>query len=125
MSKYKAMKFEVGGTEHSKAIQERLFALGYKWNGGATVLYADDPYLYTTYDGYIASGSGCWAYQKDPAEAHTLDSLYKKERKTLKVPTLEDRLVYADKFLMVGCQTIEREDAITIARWILEVTKDD
>lgn len=30
---HKAMKFRVKNPEHSKAIQERLFEMGYKWSG--------------------------------------------------------------------------------------------
>lgn len=50
----KNMKFRVKDEEHSKSIQDALFAAGYTWAPGeAEHMYTDAPYLFANVDGYI------------------------------------------------------------------------
>lgn len=52
------IKFKVKDEEHSKAIQETLFAAGYKWMVGSdTVLYTTAPYLYASENGTLMHGT--------------------------------------------------------------------
>lgn len=51
----KAMKFRVKDEQHSKEIQEALFAAGYGWGGRKTTAVENEekPFLYAEKDGYI------------------------------------------------------------------------
>lgn len=55
---HKAMKFRVKNPDHSKAIQERLFEMGYKWFcNGKKVSHQNAFYLVTTDYGNIEYGT--------------------------------------------------------------------
>ena len=55
MSKFKAMKFRVDNPEHSKAIQEVLFELGYTWDilDNNNICYLKSPFLFAEAHGAI------------------------------------------------------------------------
>ena len=55
----KAMKFRVKDAEHSKKIQEALFAEGYNWWSGSKVQpqYLDADFLYANENGSMAFGT--------------------------------------------------------------------
>lgn len=70
MSDFKAMKFKVNSPEHSKAIQEKLFEMGYKWGNkiGQTVSFVDQGCLYVNSDGQVLysaddAGTYSWFYR--------------------------------------------------------------
>lgn len=56
---FKAMTFIVQNPEHSKAIQERLFEMGYKWKGEKVprIESTDYAFLYANSDGTIQRDS--------------------------------------------------------------------
>lgn len=57
--KFEKMKFEVWNEDHSRAIQEELFKLGYRWfRGGSTLSYFYACYLFVDESGYISCVQG-------------------------------------------------------------------
>lgn len=74
----KNMKFRVHNKAHSKAIQERLFELGYKWVVGDTsIAHLECPFLFV--DSYGNLTFSFWRESFDLCESDytTLDDLYK------------------------------------------------
>ena len=66
MSEFKDMKFRVDNAEHSEAIQEVLFKLGYSWrNGESMVSLTDKPFLFA-----YKSGSIYYWHEADYFESH-------------------------------------------------------
>ena len=60
------LKFAPKSPEHSQAIQEKLFSLGYKWRGGVeSTTNTNKKYLYTYCDGEITqSDDDVWYVEK-------------------------------------------------------------
>lgn len=72
------MKFIVHNKAHSKAIQEKLFELGYRWSqSGNNVSYTGMERLYTTDGSCIFGGARCGVADASPRyRLTTLDELY-------------------------------------------------
>ena len=72
----KDMKFKVHSPEHSKAIQERLFELGYEWSSGLLVCKN------TNRGDLCVTTNGTIHYNPEHTEGKwdTLDDLYKMEK---------------------------------------------
>lgn len=77
----KEMKIRIYSPEHSKAVQERLFEMGYSWvKGGKTLIEREVMYyIATNKDSFLSRGSkGMWeGYKNDGRPECTLDDLYK------------------------------------------------
>ena len=67
--KFENLRFEINNPEHSEAIQERLFDLGYSWGGLTEFAYTDSPYLYCYTDGNIY-------YSYSPSPNHPNEKSY-------------------------------------------------
>lgn len=80
----KAMKFIVHSKEHSIALQNKLFELGYEWMSGKkepfTICNID--FLYTDEEGYITHNSDVIRFNDDKGIKSTLDDLYKMAEET-------------------------------------------
>ncbi len=105
------LKFRVHSPEHSKAIQERLFELGYKWcSGDIKAICTELPFLFADNDGTIGHGSilDYFNAQLNHKET-TLDKTY--EMTALKKIRLNSdyEAIIKDGFVEVGCQKIEFE----------------
>jgi hypothetical protein len=61
--KFENLRFEINNPEHSEAIQERLFDLGYSWQGQSEFAHTDSPYLFCYIDGNIY-------YSNSPSPTH-------------------------------------------------------
>lgn len=73
----KDMKFRVHSPEHSKAIQEKLFELGYEWAmTGYKINSSNMGFVYAR-EGVMIHGNGSEAYINSPLPETTLDDLYK------------------------------------------------
>lgn len=74
---HKAMKFRVKNPEHSKAIQERLFEMGYKWFGEhrAAVEKTKHPFLYADSNLDIFYGNTEELFDKEPNTETTLEEI--------------------------------------------------
>lgn len=101
----KAMKFRVHSPEHSEAIQERLFKLGYSWFSGKNTQFQDKPFLYTKKNGYVLHDGALEVFLKEDAIQTTLDDLYKMTAPII-VQLNDDYIatIYKDsKTVEVGC----------------------
>lgn len=82
MSTFKAMKFRVDNPEHSQAIQEALFKLGYTWAcgwGNNDVRYLESPFLFAETQGVImhcSTEDGLLFYLEDKNTETTLVELH-------------------------------------------------
>lgn len=62
---FKNMKIRIKDEEHSKAVQEALFALGYRWvPNGFQVAHTEKDYLLTWSEGDITYGDIGWGREK-------------------------------------------------------------
>ncbi len=73
----KAMKFRVENEQHSKAIQEALFGLGYHWNSymnhmDQNVMNTSSEFLYCYEDGRITCGFEVDWFKSHTNEEHQL-----------------------------------------------------
>ncbi len=82
----KEMKFRVHNEEHSKAIQDKLFELGYDWGGENKTSYIEDEFDPKVSVGFLysyAAGLLGWdevshrGFKKDERKETALDELYK------------------------------------------------
>ena len=71
------MKFKIKNEAHSKAIQERLFEMGYKWSDNGYSIMSDNSYDYlgANSDMTLSFLVGEFSYYKPT----TLDELYEKK----------------------------------------------
>lgn len=86
----KTMKFRVNNSQHSAAIQTKLFELGYMWSMvSKTPKHMDKPYLFATDKGSITHGDN-WSYFKNQGfTEYTLEDLLKENKSmifTIKSP---------------------------------------
>jgi len=74
----KAMKFRVKNEEHSKAIQERLFEMGYRWeyDGNGTLIPDGVKGIYAHTDGCLSFSILGDNFNNKPHLECTLDDLY-------------------------------------------------
>lgn len=73
--KIRDCKFRIYGPEHSKAVQEALFARGYKWGmNGDAVSHTDGRWIYAHDDGVLTYVG--YDFPNDGTNAATLDDLY-------------------------------------------------
>lgn len=102
----KELKFRVYSKEHSKAIQEVLFKLGYSWIGYQDIKYTYGSYLYVESDGCIMHGQEKDFFNTDLSKESTLDELYKmlnEERFELELNDSHTAVIKND-VVKVGCQ---------------------
>jgi len=94
---FKAMKFNIGNNPSlCKAIQKRLFKLGYEWVDGTTVQFPNALYLYGHSDGrisYTDSPTSSW-FEDQPHTEIDIEWMKPKERKTIEVG---DKTYYEDE----------------------------
>ena len=100
----KDLKFKVKNEAHSKAIQERLFKLGYEWRAhGLKPSYLDEPYVYASESGYITYGITLEIYQKEEEVETTLDELFEETKEIVIELNSEYKAIITD-VVKVGCQ---------------------
>ena len=124
----KEMKFRVHSKEHSKAIQERLFELGYGWMGylKKELMCLHEQHLFTDKSGCLTYTNEANYFNGHHAEETTLDDLFKiKENPTLEVRGLEYEIEIKEANVHVGCQVIAKQDARKIANFFLEHIKEE
>jgi hypothetical protein len=83
--KFENLRFEINNPEHSEAIQERLFDLGYSWGGLTEFAYTDSPYLYCYTDGNIY-----YSYSPSPNHPNKGSNLRYLESKLEKLKPTEE-----------------------------------
>ncbi len=83
----KDLKFRVRNEAHSKAIQERLFELGFTWAGyeDRELRHLKQPFLFK-YKNSIAWGNDRIGFNTHPHTETTLDDLYNDEFLKAKQP---------------------------------------
>jgi hypothetical protein len=78
MSQFRGMKIKIYNKDHSVAVQNELFRLGYKWASGDTVpLYPDTPYLFTHQGGRITHNHCSRSFAENARSYTTLEDLKK------------------------------------------------
>ena len=76
MSNFKNMKFRVESPEHSKAIQELLFELGYEWcSSGKEYLFFNEKFLFTHKSGQITYDKSTSVFKDNEGQERTLFDL--------------------------------------------------
>ena len=70
--KFKNMKFIVRDEDHSRQIQEALFAAGYKWYSNRGIEHLDSKYLYTNNYGLIQYGTDKEFFEVDKSKVSIL-----------------------------------------------------
>ena len=81
------IKIKVKNESHSKAIQERLFELGFCWNRGKTTQFTDKPFLFAdSGDMHLAYVNNESYFKRHAYTEVTLDDLYD----TVKEHTMEE-----------------------------------
>ena len=85
--KFKNMKFVVRDEDHSRQIQEALFAAGYSWSGDRHVHYLSSSYLYSDTWGFIQPGTITEFFDADTCKLSTLSDLFNpsKEEPTINI----------------------------------------
>lgn len=85
--KFKNMKFIVRDEDHSRIIQEALFAARYEWYSNRGVEYLDSKYLYTNNYGLIQHGTGEDFFESVSSSPSTLSDVINsvKEEPTIKI----------------------------------------
>ena len=73
----KDMKFRVHSPEHSEAIQEKLFELGYNLGRNVLFLNTDSNFLFATKEGSIYYNNLEIGFEEEYYKETTLDDLYK------------------------------------------------
>jgi len=70
-------KIKIHNPEHSKAVQERLFELGYEWaENKKNVSYLSSAYITTYGIGNMLHGNALTNFQDSNKKQVTLDDLY-------------------------------------------------
>ena len=109
--KMRDMKFRVHSPEHSKAIQEQLFKLGFSWLQGQELMYLDGDQLFANSNdlGYASDSE---FYNNSTHKETTLDDLYKLNQPPKPVEVkLNDEYtaIITDDKVKVGCQEFTHE----------------
>lgn len=102
-----AMKFRVHNEEHSKAIQKRLFELGYSWSSyGKTLKFLAQTYLFASDDYTVTYAASHDYFEEDDRKETTLDELYSlKKDKTVKLNSkLTATILEKERVVKVGRQ---------------------
>ena len=100
----KDLKFKVKNEAHSKAIQERLFELGYRWMvNGRKPSHLSQPYLLTNTYSQITYGETHECYSTDPRAETTLDELFEETKEIVIELNGEYKAIITD-VVKVGCQ---------------------
>ena len=105
------LKFRANSPEHSIAIQNRLFELGYKWIGGdVKPICTNFKNLFTNKDGTICHGySSDDTFKESSKEEATLNDLYAQKQSV----SLDINDEYAAEYekgsneVRIGCQKIK------------------
>lgn len=93
----KEMKFKVKSSKHSKAIQQRLFELGYEWSiGGKQYAHTTEPYLFTWGDKRLTYANTDKTYKIQESKEATLDDLYDSEETIMTIRELEEKHGYTN-----------------------------
>jgi hypothetical protein len=107
-----AMKFRVNSPEHSEQIQKKLFEMGYKWAGNASLQHTDKPAIFAGFWGkkemtYASDFHGfedegkynCQEYILTPQNTFVKRSEYYKQPETpCKCVVCEDQLQNAELY---------------------------
>lgn len=115
----KAMKFRVKNEAHSKAIQQRLFDLGYKCSAFPTIQNDDfKRFIYTNEKGFTCFGVTEGAFNQHPNTETTLEDLYKEEvSDTVTDEVIQDIKARREAGLKKYGTTLDRTD-LTQKEWI-------
>ncbi len=108
-------KIKIYSEEHSKAVQEKLFEIGYSWNGSKDIKYTylDRIMFYENiiHGIFVNSASNFDSPDYNYFETVTLDDLYSgRFKKEVSLKLTSDYTAYLkDGFVQVGCQEIPFE----------------